>query len=111
MANRLPATPNIPSPSTYRDQRGVLSYLVALQRSLIQNFSEVAKAVNVALFIDGSTPMSRPLVGAVYLKADLPAAADWPGGWVNVSNEAGGYVPAFSDGTNWRRVNDRAIVS
>jgi hypothetical protein len=28
-----------------------------------------------------------------------------------VTNEAGGYTLAFSDGTNWRRVQDRAIVS
>jgi len=30
---------------------------------------------------------------------------------IYVSNEAGGAVLAFSDGTNWRRVTDRAIVS
>lgn len=32
-------------------------------------------------------------------------------GMVIVSNETGGRVPAFSDGTNWRRVTDRAVVS
>lgn len=30
---------------------------------------------------------------------------------IYVSDEAGGAVPAFSDGTNWRRVTDRAVVS
>lgn len=30
---------------------------------------------------------------------------------VSVIDEVGGQVPAFSDGTNWRRVTDRAIVS
>ena len=30
---------------------------------------------------------------------------------IYVSNEVGGAVIAFSDGTNWRRVTDRAIVS
>ena len=30
---------------------------------------------------------------------------------IYVSDEAGGAVPAFSDGTNWRRVTDRVIVS
>jgi len=30
---------------------------------------------------------------------------------VYVSNESGGAVPAFSDGTNWRRVTDRVIVT
>jgi hypothetical protein len=31
--------------------------------------------------------------------------------FVYCSNESGGAVPAFSDGTNWRRVTDRAIVT
>lgn len=30
---------------------------------------------------------------------------------VYVSNEAGGKTLAFHDGTNWRRVQDRAVVS
>ncbi len=32
-------------------------------------------------------------------------------GIVMVSNETGGQQPAFSDGTNWRRFTDRAIIS
>jgi hypothetical protein len=31
--------------------------------------------------------------------------------FVYCSDESGGAVPAFSDGTNWRRVTDRSIVS
>lgn len=30
---------------------------------------------------------------------------------IYVSDEAGGAVPAFSDGTNWRRFTDRVIIS
>lgn len=30
---------------------------------------------------------------------------------IYVSDETGGAIPAFSDGTNWRRVTDRAVVS
>lgn len=41
----------------------------------------------------------------------LPSAADNPQMMIYVSNETGGAVPAFSDGTNWRRITDRAIVS
>ena len=33
------------------------------------------------------------------------------GGLIAVTGEVGGYTVAFSDGTNWRRVQDRAIVS
>lgn len=48
--------------------------------------------------------------------ADLPDAADFDpseGGaaLLYVSNETGGATVAFSDGTNWRRVQDRVIVS
>ncbi len=45
-----------------------------------------------------------------YVKTALPSATT-AGRLINVSNEAGGAVPAFSDGTNWRRVTDRAVVS
>ncbi len=30
---------------------------------------------------------------------------------VFVTDENGGAVPAFSDGSDWRRVTDRAVVS
>ena len=43
--------------------------------------------------------------------ASLPAASGYTGAMVYVTDEAGGAVPAFSDGTNWRRVTDRAVVS
>lgn len=52
--------------------------------------------------------------GVVYFKSyttsNLPSAST-AGGMIYVSNESGGAVMAFSDGTNWRRVTDRAIVS
>lgn len=45
-----------------------------------------------------------------YTVATLPAATT-AGQMIYVSDESGGAVMAFSDGTNWRRVTDRAIVS
>lgn len=45
-----------------------------------------------------------------YLVADVPDAGT-AGGLIFVTDETGGAVPAFSDGTNWLRVTDRAIVS
>lgn len=41
----------------------------------------------------------------------VPDATLYEGNVIYVSNEAGGKVLAFSDGTNWRRVTDRAIIS
>ena len=48
--------------------------------------------------------------GDSFLVASLPSAAQ-PGQMIYVSDETGGSVMAFSDGTNWRRITDRTIVS
>ena len=48
---------------------------------------------------------------AEYTVATLPTASSYQGGYIMVTDETGGYVPAFSDGTNWRRTTDRAIIS
>jgi hypothetical protein len=45
-----------------------------------------------------------------YTTTTLPSAGA-AGSMIFVTNETGGAVPAFADGTNWRRVTDRAIVS
>ncbi len=52
-----------------------------------------------------------PQVLTLYTVANLPDATKYHGGQVQVTNEAGGEVPAFSDGINWRRYTDRAIVT
>lgn len=46
-----------------------------------------------------------------YTVAGLPDPEQYAWQMVGVTNEVGGKVVAFSDGTNWRRVTDRAIVS
>lgn len=46
-----------------------------------------------------------------YTVATLPDAESNEAVMIYVSDEAGGAVPAFSDGTDWRRVTDRAVVS
>jgi hypothetical protein len=48
--------------------------------------------------------------------ADIPATSYDPAtigraAFVYVSDESGGAQMAFSDGTNWRRFTDRAVVS
>ena len=60
------------------------------------------------LYFTEARVQATPL--ATYTVATLPAATT-PGLMIYVSDESGGAVPAFSDGTNWRRVTDRAIVS
>lgn len=48
---------------------------------------------------------------SVFTVATLPAAASYPYTFIYVSDETGGAQPAFSDGTDWRRLSDRAVVS
>jgi len=48
--------------------------------------------------------------GDSFVVASLPSAAQ-PGQMIYVSDETAGSVMAFSDGTNWRRITDRAVVS
>lgn len=46
-----------------------------------------------------------------YTVATLPSAVTYDNGVIIVSDETGGRTLATSDGTNWRRVSDGAIVS
>lgn len=56
-----------------------------------------------------------PFKVKAYTVATLPDADKWAdssfSSIVYVSDESGGAVLAFSDGTNWRRVTDRNVVS
>ncbi len=51
-----------------------------------------------------------PITNPTFTVGTLPSAAI-AGQTIYVSDEAGGAVMAFSDGTNWRRSTDRAVVS
>ena len=54
---------------------------------------------------------SLPFPLKSYVVAGVPAASDFEGHIVYISDETGGKTIAFSDGVNWRRVQDRAIIS
>ena len=75
---------------------------------------QLAVRVNAALPKDGTLGMTAPLLLKSLTVAELTgdyAASLWTNAMIYVSDETGGAVPAFSDGTNWRRVTDRAVVS
>lgn len=55
--------------------------------------------------------LSKPNELASYSVASLPVASLYLGHIIFVSDESGGATIAFSDGTNWRRVQDRNVVS
>lgn len=54
--------------------------------------------------------IGTPLQVGSYTVSSLPPPTS-PARIIYVSDETGGAVLAFSDGTNWRRVTDRAIVA
>lgn len=74
----------------------------------------------ITVAVDAQTDLGEIVISGVFYPTQLvlPAytvstlpSATIPAQMIYVSNESGGAVPAFSDGTNWRRVTDRAIVS
>lgn len=72
---------------------------------------QIAIRANNALPKGGGEGMTGPLKLAPYTVAGVPAANDHERALILVTDEVGGAVPAFSDGTNWRRVTDRAVIS
>jgi hypothetical protein len=52
-----------------------------------------------------------PLPGFVSTVSGAPVPGIYVGHIIYVTDETGGPVLAFSDGTNWRRVTDRAVIS
>jgi len=75
----------------------------------------VTEAGNIRAGSDGTAACKLDVDGPVRVKgytvAGVPSAAAGAGQIIYVSNESGGAVLAFSDGTNWRRVTDRAVIS
>jgi hypothetical protein len=67
-----------------------------------------------AALVDLASGLSNPAPATITLPAftvaTVPSAAT-AGRLIYVSNEVGGPVVCFSDGTNWLRVTDRAIAS
>lgn len=62
--------------------------------------------ITAALTVNGAVKPASYTVGTV-----PSASTNGAGSIIYVSNETGGATPAFSDGTNWRRVADRAVIS
>lgn len=72
---------------------------------VVQIINPFMTRVESAFFRQGRIPKV-----ASFTVATVPSATE-PGQIIYVSDETGGAVIAFSDGTNWRRVTDRAVVS
>ena len=89
--------PLIPRAPAQYDQANEQQFRGVLERDAATNLKK-------------NEPLDGPLYLKSYVKTALPSAAI-SGGLIYVSNDTGGAVPAFSDGTNWRRVTDRNVIS
>lgn len=67
-------------------------------------FDEIVLQINTNL-------LGQVVILPEYTVAALPAASSFKGGHINVTDETGGYTGAYSDGSDWRRYQDRAVVS
>jgi len=73
-----------------------------LMRDIRKNFQLHADAIN---YIYAGLQLPE------YTVSTVPSVSTWVRRLIYVSDEIGGAVPAFSDGTNWRRVTDRSIIA
>lgn len=78
--------------------------------SVETSIGEIVAFIQSLAAADGSLLASAVTLTS-YTVATLPSASSNARKLIYVSDETGGAVPAFSDGTNWRRVTDREIVS
>jgi hypothetical protein len=112
--DRIPATPALAKPQQITSKGGLEAYTTSLYRDLFNMFIRIASRLNAVLPKDGSEPFTGPPQLETSTVAELTSlwpAATHPRGLLYCSNETGGATIVFSDGTNWRRVQDRAIAS
>ncbi len=108
MVRKVPDSPILPRP---RGEDTVVPFLKTFSAILSQILNNISYRVNRLLSVDGQDAMTGPLVLQTFTVATVPTAADWTQGLIFVSDETGGATIAFSDGTNWRRLQDLVIVS
>ena len=80
---------------------------------LIVNSADVSSsaALPQRAGFETTTRLLQPLVLDLHSASALPSAIVYANSMIFVTNAAGGPVPAYSDGTNWRRVSDGAVVT
>lgn len=111
MANKVSPTFNLPNAGLFQRVQDVNGYLQSLNLLLTQNMTPLLTRINASLQADGTEKASAPVLFAEYSKTALPSASTYKSGMIMVTDDVGGYTPAFADGTNWRRVADRNIIS
>lgn len=96
LVEERPGLPLAPSQSPPPTQ-----WLVSLLKALSRLFTEIGYRLNRTLPKDGSEAMTAPLVLRAYTVATRPAAADYAGGVIYVSDGGAGAVIQASNGAAW----------
>jgi hypothetical protein len=91
---------------------GTVEEAVTQQQDLGLITDAVTTEIDMGTIVTGGVIYPDQLVIPSYTVAQLANLSATPAAqFVYCSDESGGAVPAFSDGTNWRRVTDRAVVT
>lgn len=89
---------------------GLVTEAATVSEDLGSITTAVTESYDLGSIVTSGIIYADALVLPTYTVTTLPSASP-AAQMIYVSNESGGAVPAFSDGTNWRRVTDRAIVT
>jgi len=91
---------------------GTIEEAVTAEEDLGLIVDAIIEQYDLGLLVLGGLIYPDQLVLPSYTVAELADISTFPAGqMVFVTDESGGSIPAFSDGTDWRRVTDRQIVS
>jgi hypothetical protein len=91
---------------------GLITETPVVTQDLGEIIAAVTESYDLAEIVQSGVIYPNQFVLPSYSVAEVGNLSVIPAAqMIFVTNESGGAVPAFSDGTNWRRVTDRAIVT
>jgi hypothetical protein len=91
---------------------GTVDEAVTAEEDLGLITNAITQSYDLGTIILGGLVWPTQLVLPSFTVAEIASLPANPvGQMVICTNEAGGTVPAFSDGTDWRRVTDRAVIT
>lgn len=91
---------------------GTVEEAVTAEQDLGLITSSVLESYNLGTIVVGGLIYPDQFVLPSFTVAELGNTVATPAGqMVFCVNDSGGAIPAFSDGTDWRRVTDRAVIS
>lgn len=91
---------------------GTVEEAVTVEQDLGLITSSVLESYNLGTIVLGGLIYPDQFVLPSFTVAELGNTVATPAGqMVFCVNDSGGAIPAFSDGTDWRRVTDRAVIS